>query len=1005
MSHRPLRLVAGFFCSLLAASWGGGSAWAQETAPAQPAKPQQTAPPKPAEPKKVNPFETIPQSTPPATAPETAPAKPAAPPTLERPASATEAAPAKPQPAKPAEAGAPPQDVIEAIEFRGARRVPQDTLRALIFTKKGDKYDPDALYRDFMALWNQGRFDDVSLEREPGQYGWIVRFVVTERRVVRSIKYEGNKSISVSEILDRFKERRVGLSVEQQYEQARVQRAVNVLKEYLSERGRQFATVEPDIKQIPPSSVEVVFKIKEGAKVKVGKIEIENNKAFGDRAVIRAMRNTRPIGIPHSLILENLFAKTFDSTKLEEDRDRIRNFYQIKGYFTARTRDPEVTMRDIIHRGPKIPLLKPNRPGKVADIKVNVEEGRQYRLNKVYFQGVKLFKTPETLLMRPIFGMGEGDIFSTEKLQKGFKELQKFYGSFGYIDAVPDPEFNPLPDSGKLDLTISVDEGKQFFVRRIDFAGNSTTRDKVIRRELLVNEGDMYNTRMWEMSILRLNQLGYFEQLKENEAATVTRDTRNNTVDILLKVKERGRNSISLNGGVSGISGSFVGFGYSTNNFLGLGETLSLQTELGDRIRSATFGFTEPYFLDRPIQTGFTVYTQRFNYDQGREVSIFTGRNLLPIFDALGKDNLLNYTTNSYGFTTFMSTMLKRSFARVSITYGWDHQNITPNSTSATNYFDFVNFQNFDGPNSLKGIISSRITPAYVYNTVNHPITPNAGKSIYVALSYAGGPLGGNVNMLEPTASFTYYRRGLKPGHVIGLRLLGRFVSGYGGKAVPPYNRIIMGGEQDVRGFDIWTVSPYVYIPSQSTIPVYNNDGSARMQKRLVNGVLTDVPVTQSLPVYQLTFPGGDTQGISNFEYRIPIVGPLNLALFFDAGINRVTLRDQLRLNTSRIDNLNAAYPQVGFDNKAFIIEGSQKIRTSTGAELQIMMPVVNAPFRLYWAYNPTRFDGFLSPPVVLDRSMFPNDSTYYNAVLSYGLARRYPERKTMFRFTISRTF
>jgi Outer membrane protein/protective antigen OMA87 len=225
--------------------------------------------------------------------------------------------------------------------------VPQDTLRALIFTKKGDRYDEDALHRDFMALWNTGRFDDMRMEKEPGPNGWIIRFIVTERRVVRSIKYDGAKSVTVSEILDRFKERKVGLSVESQYDPNKVQRAANVLKEYLSERGRQFATVEPDIRQIPPSSLEIVFKVNEGPKVKVGKIDIVGNSVFNDRTVIRAMKNLRPIGVPHSLVLENLFAKSFDSTKLEEDKDRVRNFYQEHGYFTARVVEHKLDIVDV----------------------------------------------------------------------------------------------------------------------------------------------------------------------------------------------------------------------------------------------------------------------------------------------------------------------------------------------------------------------------------------------------------------------------------------------------------------------------------------------------------------------------------------------------------------------------------------------------------------------------------------------------------------------------------
>ncbi len=669
-----------------------------------------------------NPFETVPQTQ----EPKPAPAKPS---------------PAKPQtpferPPEAKEVPATDANVISDIEFRGSRRVPQDTLRALIVTRKGDKYDEEALHRDFMALWNTGRFDDIRLEKERGTNGWIIRYILTERRVVRTIKYEGAKSVTVSEILDRFKERKVGLSVEAQYDPSKVQRAANVLKEFLAERGRQFATVEPELRQIPPSSLEVIFQVNEGPKVKVGEIAVKGNQVFSDRDVVRAMKNLRPVGIPHSILFENLFAKSFDANKLEEDKDRIRDAYQQKGYFTARVVEHDMKMRDVGGSGMKIPLFKPNKPGKRADLTLTVEEGKQYHLNTINFVGVKLFKTPDAL-MRPLFQMQQGDVFSTAKLRKGMENLRKLYGEFGYIDFVPEPVPEPIPGTDKIDLTFNVDEGKQFFVRRIDFSGNTTTRDKVIRRELLVDEGDIFNTRLWEISILRLNQLGYFEQLKENEAATINRDTKTNTVDITLKVKERGKNSIQLNGGVSGIAGSFIGFSYSTNNFLGLGETLSLDSQLGDRIRNVTFGFTEPYFLDKPMQAGFTIYTTRFNFDQGREVSLLSGRNLLPLFNQLGQQNLLNYVSQGYGFTSFLSYPMKKlSFARLGLSYGYDTSNITTLTEASKTYFQYLNFQ--EGPSTLQGIKTSKIVPSFNYNTVDHPITPTRGKSLFISTTFAG---------------------------------------------------------------------------------------------------------------------------------------------------------------------------------------------------------------------------------------------------------------------------
>ena len=964
----------------------------QQPAPAKPPAQQPTSPPQKKQP---NPFESVPQAAEPKPEPQSP--KPATPkPQLEAPKPAVE-------PPKPS---GPIDNVVEAIEFRGSRRVPQDTLRALIFTKKGDRIDEETLHRDFMALWNTGRFDDITLEKESGATGWIIRFNLVERRVVRSIKYEGAKSLTVSEILDRFKERKVGLSVESQYDPNKVQRAALVLKEYLSERGRQFATVEPEVRQIPPSSLEVVFKVTEGPKVKVGHINLEGNKVFSDRAIIRAMKRLKPIGVPHSILLESMFAKTYDPTKLEEDKEMIRQFYMERGYFTTRATEHKVEIHDVGGGKFRVPLFYMNKPGKKAEIVVQVEESRRYKLGKIGFTGIKFFRAPEALT-RNLFQMSEGDIFSTAKLRKGLEQMRKLYGEFGYIDMVPEPNIEPVPNTDTIDLTLNVDEGKQFFVRRIDFSGNTTTRDKVIRRELLIEEGDMFNTRLWEMSILRLNQLGYFEALKENEAAEIRKEGKTSTVDITLKVKERGKNSVHLSGGVSGIAGSFISMGYSTNNFLGLGETLSISSQLGDRVRDVTFGFTEPYLFDRPITAGFTVYMQRFNFDQGREVSLLSGRNLLPFFDNLGRENLLNYVSNGHGVTAFLSSPFRKFgiFARVGLSYGYNVSNITTLSTASKQYFEYLNFQGIGGPNSLQGIRTSQVIPSYSYNTVDHPITPTRGRSLYISTTFAGSILGGNVNKVEPSISSTYFRSGFRKGHVIGMRGLARLVTGYGGKVAPPFDRIYMGGENDVRGFEIWGISPIAFVPSSASVNVLNDDGSARMQKVINNGVESFTPVIQTIPIYQLVFPGGDTQVVTNVEYRVPIVGPVTLAAFFDAGVNRISLTNQLTMLPQRVDELNSLFPQAGFNGKAVIAGGTQKIRTSTGLELQIMMPVVNAPFRLYWAYNPTIVQEFLQPPIVADRSFFPNNATFLSSVAAFGRAAPFFERRTAFRFTISRTF
>ena len=899
-------------------------------------------------------------------------------------------------------------EIIERIEFRGARRMTRDSLLARIFSKPGDAYDAASLRRDFMVLWNSGFFDDLRLEVEDGERGRIVRFVVVERRVVRTIRYEGNKSATISDILERFKERKVGLTVEDRYDPTRVQRAVVVLKELLGERGRQYAKVEPQVRQIPPSSIEIVFNIEEGPKVKVGKVEIEGNTVISDKKARAFMKPLKPMGIPYSFFLENLFAKTFDIRRLEGGKEMLRNGYQTEGYFKATAIDHEITMREPKGRSLfPIPFLR-KRKAKRADIKIFFEEGPQYYRGKLSFTDVKLFRTPD-LVLGSVFGMPDGSVFNVERLRKGLESMKKLYGEFGHIDFVGEPnfEFHDDQDPPTIDLNITVDEGKQFFVRRIDFSGNTTTRDKVIRRELMLDEGDMFNTRLWDMSKLRLNQLGYFEPIKEEEegeATDIRRDTRQGLVDLTLNVKERGKNTVSFNGGVSGFAGSFIGFGYSTNNFLGMGETLTFETQLGSRERVLLFGFTEPYLFDRPIQAGFTVFSRRFNFNQAREASIFSGRNVIPLFEALGRDNILDYRQNSTGFNVFASYPLrKRAFTRLSLRYSLQTDELTTFSRSAQNLFTFLNFEGVTGPNSLEGILTSEITPGIFYNTVNHPISPSRGKSVFANVSIAG--IGGSTRFIQPVVEAKYFKQVSRRGNVLGMRLLVSVLSGYGGRVPPPFRRSFMGGENDIRGFRIFSVSPMAWIPDTANVPVLNGDGTPREQVLVVEGVEQRVGITTTVPIFRLVFPGGDTRMVYNLEYRIPLFGPVTLAPFFDLGFNKIIFKNQVKLNPDRVAQLNAQFPQAGFEERISVIPETQKIRASTGIELQVMMPVVNAPVRFYWAYNPLRVQTFLQPPIVANRSLFPNRTSFIGAVAPFGRALPFFEKLKTFRFTISRTF
>ena len=910
-------------------------------------------------------------------------------------------------------------DVISEINVTGNRRIPAETIKARIFSKAGDVYDQAALERDFNSLWNTGYFEDIKFLREQTPKGWRIIVQVKERPTIREINYVGLSSVSNSDVLDRFKQDKVGLVVESQYDPTRIKKAENSIKGLLSEHGRQFATIKTEKRDIPPAAVGITFVIKEGPKVKVGKIKFEGNKHIKKRILRASMKNLRPVGVPHSIFLENIFARTYDATKLEEDTERVRAEYQNRGYFKVIVSDPKTQIHDTGHKGVHIPLLMAG-PGKAVDITMPIEEGDQYRLGKITFKNNKAITN--TTALRSMFPLKDGDVFSREKIAKGLENLRKAYGEYGYINFTPVPSTTFDDEKKVANLEIDVDEGKQFYVRRIEFQGNTTTRDKVIRRELALEEGGIYNSRLWELSLLRLNQLSYFDQLKPDDPNVTDKklDEKNGQVDLTLHVHEKGKNSIGLNGGVSGLEGAFIGLNYSTNNFLGRGETLQMQISLGNLARSVMFGYTQPYLFDRPLQFGWSIYGNKINFDQARQLSIFSGQNLnLP---SAVLQNLQNYSQSAVGFTTSLSYPLRRSFKRVGITYSLDRSTLLPLSTASKTLFDFIAFRGISGPNAVNGIITSKIFPNFSFNTLDSGMSPHSGHTLTVGAEFAG--IGGTVRSIRPIVQYKRFIPVQNRKNTIGFTLNGSFISGFSGLVAPPFQRFYMGGENDVRGFDIRSISPVAFLPSANQVTLTNPDG-APVLKNPANPRLG--AWTVPIPVDQIVFPGGDLSAWSNLEYRYYIAGPVAIVPFIDTGIDPIVRPSQLQIATQQYDQvistpfgcpaLDAGFNCTGGSvlnptpSKFLQVLNSTnwKPRVSTGIELQMFLPVINAPFRIYWAYNPVRLDTPATPPIPIQRSMFPagaaGDYTYHLAVNSFAPNFLLREPRKTFRFTVATTF
>jgi len=551
----------------------------------------------------------------------------------------------------------------------------------------------------------------------------------------------------------------------------------------------------------------------------------------------------------------------------------------------------------------------------------------------------------------------------------------------------------------------------------------------------------VYNSQAWEYSLLRLNQLEYFEALKVDQDTEAHQDPDAGTVDLLLKVKEKGKNSIGLNGGVSGLSGAFLGINYQTNNFLGLGETLSVQGNLGNVSRQFLFGFSQPYVHNRPLNVGFQIFNQKQDFNAAKNYQATTGQ---AVNLTAAQQNLTqNYNQASTGLNFSVSYPLKRhAFQRLGFTYSLTRSSITAFSSASQTFFQTISFRSgIQGSNSLNGIINSEASFTYIYNTVNNPLRPRSGKEYTAVFQFSG--IGGNLRYISPFLAYKSFRsmHYLTPnpnGHnILGLRAQLGYIQGFGGDVAPPNNRFYSGGESEIRGFDVRGATPYGYVPNRVNVQLTNPDGSC--VPRDPNNPQLNQCIQVPLPVYGIASIGGDTQFTSNAEYRIPIAGPVMISFFDDFGIDMALNKDQLKQSPEGFASLLAPLygcpvynngacqggisgSKVGFLRDIRPVSGTNFVpRMSLGAEISVIMPIVNAPFRLYYAYNPLRLyerpfcnNGPLGinqscSAQLITRDLFPpggaGDYTYQQALQAFGARNLFREPRKTFRLTVSTTF
>jgi len=961
--------------------------------------------------------------------------------------------------------------VVEDVEIRGNRRIPKESILYYVQSKPQDRFDLSLAQRDLQAILQMGLFDPLAtkLYLEDGPRGGkVIIFQVREYPVIRSMDYRGMKSATESEVLTRFKEKHVNVSKDSNFDPAKANGARLVIRELLAEKGHPDAEVTVEVEDISATAVGLVFNVEEGPRVRVKEIEFTGDRDnFSQRRLRGAMKLVKEAGLFSTFTSKDIYFKD----KLQDDLERVRYFLGQKGFLQAKIGEPKVEEAGKVSSGLPLPLFRKSGPG--LKISIPVEVGRRYKITKVEEKGVTFFQPGVVTI---ISGLKVGEYADAKKIsERAYKGIKDYYGQYGYIqaDVQPIPKFtDKTAEEGEVEWTIDVDEGRQFTMRRLEFIGNTNTRDVVLRREVLLNEGDTYNKQFWDLSIIRLNQLGLFDEIKEKDAITRTND-RDQTVDIDIQVKEKGRQQIQLNGGVSGFAGSFFGLEYSTNNLLGYGESLSFAVSGGNRSQSFLFGFTEPYLMGKPVSLGFQLFAsksqfigQGFNFDQALQASLFG-------LSSVNADTL--FTQRTVGGTVSLSGPLAlftkkfekfSRFTRLGLSYSLSGNTIRdPDVNTDNNPANDIPVI-FSQPR----IVTSRIIPTIYYNSKQGPyLDPIKGMSLLVGFPMAGGILGGDVNTIAPQIEFQYFkpvlkRRSEKP-HVLAMRFKADHIRAFGKPfdarrgdtrplsfigGVPIFERFFLGGEYDIRGYNFRSITPVVnsdsYLSTRGDISATlpdPTDSTKRVDARTLVPV-ADSALAQHLfnapepggPCAGLNAPdqskgcntirsssfltpiGGDTQLIYNVEYRVPIISVLSLAAFADVGTvfnarkysdqitssnfvkgdiipggvlldpaGRVATQEEIDSAPKDPDGTPTGFKRVfieGESQRFDIVRTSQgsvrflsSLRSSLGVEFRVQMPVINVPFRLIWAYN-------------------PKADSPENIIL---------ERKTVFRFSVGRTF
>jgi outer membrane protein insertion porin family len=715
---------------------------------------------------------------------------------------------------------------IEAIEFKGAKSLSEETLRYYLGIASGQPLDEPALNRSIKKLWERNLVDDIQVETVPTASGVRLVITVVERPILRSIDYQGLKRISKTDLQDKLTTSRVRVHEGEPLSLGELQRVKTTIEDMYGEKGYRFATAQYTVTDVGPNEKKVVFTVDEGDRVRISDIEFEGNTVFNDNRLRLTMRNTKETAFIARIAKKDLY----DPAKLQEDLDKVRELYRGVGYKNIVIGDPKIEVKAVA-----VPGLSAKDLQRRMFITIPLEEGERWKFGQVSLEGNKIY--PSKALLKP-FEHKTGGWLRAKVVEDGVKEISDAYHNTGYIFARVDPELVEREDR-VADLVIHITEGDQFKVGRIEFQGNGRTRDRVLRRELRVYEGGLVNVTAIRNSVTKVNQLGYFK-LNEENPVDIDTDSEKKKVNLLFKGEESDRTELQFGGGWSELDGFFIQASVSTKNFLGRGEQVGVSVQSGDINKYYDLSYSVPWFRDRAQSIGIRAYKQNFDY---------TLNSALDQYIRDSKGIVLTYGRN---FKLFSSASLSYNFSKYHDETQVTVPALLPGQTPPPAG------QPQPGSTITTPIIinNSSIRPSYVFDSRDNPFEPSTGKKITLAVEYAGSFLGGDNYFVRPEATFSIFQPVTNyPVHsIVAFNAEAGLIHPYAsGHTIPILELFYLGGENSIRGHRYRSI----FLRDDKGNPIMDSTG---------------------------IILGGNKYEQFNLEYHFLLGGPFRLLLFTDAG-------------------------------------------------------------------------------------------------------------------------